>query len=522
MLNRSQFYICAISAIFLTMLFWGCQSVSETSTEANRISTQEGSGTVASTPTRAKATDGLFISWREHIIDDEELGGVAIAGSDGLVMSDLDLDGYFDIVSVHESDTNYDGVADGHIRLAFGSANPDQWELVTLAEGAEAGAAEDAAIGDMNGDGYPDIVAACELAHLIYFQNPGEKARSDRWERVIPSVTSNRGSFIRVFLADFNKDGRLEVVAPNKGSQSGPANSTERHAISWFEIPENPLDGSSWVEHELTRVIVPINSQPIDLDGDGDLDILAGSRAERRIFWFENTSSSEISFTEHAIEISDLSTQIDELPADITASGRNGVTGFNMDFVDFSGDGRLDVVLVFLRRVLNHNLEHETDDYQAHLVWLEQPSEPSAPWKLHPIGTTPPDHITGLAVVDINGDRKPDVISGGYSGPPRDRDGDDVTSSHRLGRIAWWEHPGDGSETWIRHDISRRKRGMFDMFIPRDMDGDGDIDFVSTRGNSVPYDGVFWLEQVRTAEPVPSFERARENDSMEMSLPLDR
>ena len=60
---------------------------------------------------------------------------------------------------------------------------------------------------------------------------------------------------------------------------------------------------------------------------------------------------------------------------------------------------------------------------------------------------------------------------------------------------------------------------MFDQFIPRDMDGDGDVDFVSTRGNSNPYDGVFWLEQVRTPSPVPSFQRARESDSAEMPLP---
>ena len=84
---------------------------------------------VASTPTGATAADGSYISWREHLIDDEELGGVAIRGADGSVLGDLDRDGYLDIVSVHESDTEYDGVADGHVRVAFGSADPDGWEL---------------------------------------------------------------------------------------------------------------------------------------------------------------------------------------------------------------------------------------------------------------------------------------------------------------------------------------------------------------------------------------------------------
>jgi hypothetical protein len=41
-------------------------------------------------------------------------------------------------LSVHESDTRYDGVPDGYIRIAFGSADPDRWELTTLAEGPEA------------------------------------------------------------------------------------------------------------------------------------------------------------------------------------------------------------------------------------------------------------------------------------------------------------------------------------------------------------------------------------------------
>jgi hypothetical protein len=50
------------------------------------------------------------------------------------------------------------------------------------------------------------------------------------------------------------------------------------------------------------------------------------------------------------------------------------------------------------------------------------------------------------------------------------------------------------------------------------MDGDGDVDFLGTRGNSGPYDGLFWLEQIRSNEPRPAFERARAVESPEVPL----
>ena len=75
------------------------------------------------------------------------------------------------------------------------------------------------------------------------------------------------------------------------------------------------------------------------------------------------------------------------------------------------------------------------------------------------------------------------------------------------------------NEEWQRHDISRRKRGMFDKFVARDIDGDGDMDFYGTLGNSSPFDGVFWLEQRRSGTRAASFTPASIVDSPEMPLP---
>ena len=82
---------------------------------------------MAATPSQAQAADGAFIHWREKRIDDEALSGLPLRGADGFEVADFDRDGVLDVAIMYE-DSN-------HLRLAFGSANADDWELVTLAEG---------------------------------------------------------------------------------------------------------------------------------------------------------------------------------------------------------------------------------------------------------------------------------------------------------------------------------------------------------------------------------------------------
>lgn len=441
---------------------------------------------------RARNVDGHYIAWREHIIDDESRAGFPLRGADGLQMADLDGDGHQDIISVHESDDVYDGTPEGHVRIAFGTADPFRWELVTLAQGADAGAAEDVAVGDINGDGHPDLVVACELAHLLYLENPGRNIRDpERWERLIPETASDRGSFIRVFIADLNADGQPEVITANKGAQDPTEARQSPRPVLFFSPRGDPLDDESWQEHTLIEFPWPINARPVDLDEDGDLDIVTGSVAERRMVWLENRSSGD---------------NFEFVPHDITPASDQDIAvhGFNVDFADFNNDGRLDILTMDTPPLLGH-----------HLLWLEQPASPDEPWTTHIIDDWEPDTIVGLRIADIDNDGDADFMAGGYSMSPRDSD--EPTPEAALGRLAWYENTAAGEfRAWT---FSRRQRGMFDQFLARDMDDDGDIDFVGTRGNSGAYDGVFWLEQQTTRVPPIIFQPSRPDGSPEVPLP---
>ncbi|MGH7135761.1 MAG: FG-GAP repeat domain-containing protein [Pirellulales bacterium] len=175
----------------------------------------------------------------------------------------------------------------------------------------------------------------------------------------------------------------------------------------------------------------------LDVDGDGADEIVVArgrsrSCADPELVWLKDDGSSR--WASHSIA-----------PLGSGPIAPHDIAPFSFVFDD--GRELLGVVLVIDRRVL---------------VWYEIPADPNLPWVRHEIAELPVASQSGIAVGNLAGNGRPDVVCGTF----------------------WAECPRDPShERWHVRRYSRWEDGGWggmDKLTLADMNGDGSLDIVAS------------------------------------------
>ncbi|WP_410005676.1 FG-GAP repeat domain-containing protein [Aequorivita nionensis] len=204
------------------------------------------------------------IDFEPHITVDDT-GGTN--GANSVFAADLDGDGDMDMIS---ASTNDDKIAWYKNIDGLGAFGPQQI-ISETALGAYSVFAT-----DIDGDGDMDILAASYFDDTIgWFANNGQGTFGSR--QIISTLADGASS---VYANDADGDGDMDVFS---------ASATD-DKIAWYENTNG--QGNFGAQQVIsTNFDYPLEVVAGDIDGDGDMDILSGSRYNNsRVAWFKNTN----------------------------------------------------------------------------------------------------------------------------------------------------------------------------------------------------------------------------------------
>lgn len=290
---------------------------------------------------------------------------------------------------------------------------------------------------DLNGDGFPDVVAGSFLPTVVHwYENPGKEGLNlgQLWKQHVlrdTKISKNEGSF----LHDLDGDGTPEwvtnswaadtpVTAWSFGESENGRPTLMRHLIGtagqfhgmgfgdvnndgredilfgngWYERPQGDIWAKQWKRHADWEMG---QTSPIlvrDLNGDGFTDMIWGKGHDYGLYWWqgtgEKTENGKLKFIEHLID--DRYSQV-----------------HTIHFADLDGDG-LDE-LIAGKRLRAHNGNDPGGNEKPCLYYYKWNSIESA-FVRHVIDE---GHIgTGLQIssADLNGDQKIDIAIAGKDG----------------------------------------------------------------------------------------------------------
>jgi hypothetical protein len=373
--------------------------------------------------------------WKLHIISNNT------GGPDGVRLEDVNGDGFIDVVSAHEqSERIYAFLHPGIDKLIV------PWPEVRV---GTIGRGEDAFFADLNNDGAIDVFSSHEGSVQGLFVHwapidPAAYLDRDQWvtER-IEIADGNRWMFS--IPVDVNQDGRIDIV-------SGSRTNSVAGILAWLEYPTP--DRPEWLLHNIGPAGWPMSMHAIDMDEDGDLDILLSDRQlnpeTKGVRWVENSVNEGFDqWVSHFV-------------ADL--EGREAMF---MDVADLDSNGSLDVVVP-----INYpggseiSLANLLSDERASLLVIDES-----------ILTDSVIKAAGIADLDLDGINEIVITS---------EKGD-------LGIGYFRSASGSFLEKWTWVPIfDSLVHAKYDLVAFADVDHDGDLDIITSEERQGL--GVIWLE----------------------------
>ncbi len=323
--------------------------------------------------------------WKEQVI----ISDVAVPAHATCV--DIDLDGDLDVIVSELGNIQPDDGIIGRVELF--EKKGEKFVRHLLLDHVRRVA--DVQPGDFDKDGDIDLAVAVfghNRGEVLWLENQGN-FKFQKHELLVAPGT------IHVPVADYDLDGDLDIAA---------IVTQDEEELWGFENLGNGQfkKRKIWMTINLDFGGAGLVKADLDQDGDQDLILPAGDNLEDRdaypqayhgCYWFENKGDWNFEIT----KISDL-----------------GGT-YAADVGDLDADGDLDLVLVSM-----------TNDWNtpgtASVAWLENDGQQNfTTWQV----ASEPIHLTTVAVGDLDGDQKADIVAGSMNL---------LKPFQRLGRVSVW------------------------------------------------------------------------------------